>query len=95
VPVRKFCREYGFDIQLPAFEGDATAMREANQQLLTTCDAVILFYGAGDEAWKRTVDNDLKKMPGYRGGKPLLALHVPGRTGRPIKTISRWKNPTD
>src|SRR5262249_26039721 len=76
VPVRKFCREHGFDIQIPAFEGDATALREANQQLLTSCDAVILFYGAGDEAWKRTVDNELKKMPGYRGGKPLLATYT-------------------
>ena len=51
-------------------------MREANQQLLATCDAVILFYGAGDEAWKRTIDNELKKMPGYRGGKPLLASYT-------------------
>jgi hypothetical protein len=76
IPVRKFCREHGFEVQIPAFEGDATAMREANQQLLTTCDAVILFYGAGDEAWKRTVDNELKKMPGYRGGKPLLATYT-------------------
>jgi hypothetical protein len=76
VPVRKFCREHGFDVQIPAFEGDATAIRAANQQLLTTCDAVILFYGAGDEAWKRTVDHELKKMPGYRGGKPLLATYT-------------------
>jgi len=76
VPVRKFCREHGFDVEIPAFEGDATALREANQQLLTTCDTVIVFYGAGDEAWKRTVDNELKKMPGYRGGKPLLATYT-------------------
>jgi hypothetical protein len=76
VPVRKFCREHGFEVQIPAFEGDATAMREANQQLLITCDAVILFYGAGDEAWKRTVDNELKKMPGYRGGRPLPATYT-------------------
>jgi hypothetical protein len=73
VPVRKFCRDQGFEVSLPAFEGDATAVREAHQQLLTTCDAVILFYGAGEEAWKRTLDNELKKMPGYRGGKPLPA----------------------
>ena len=73
VPVRRFCREQGFEVSLPAFEGDATAVREAHQQLLTTCDAVLLFYGAGEEAWKRTLDNELKKMPGYRGGKPLPA----------------------
>ena len=76
VPVRKFCRDHGFEVAIPAFEGDATAVREAHQQLLTTCDAVMLFYGAGDEAWKRTIDNELKKMPGYRGGKPLLASYT-------------------
>jgi hypothetical protein len=43
---------------------------------LTTCDAVLLFYGAGDEAWKRTKDNELKKMAGYRAGRPLLARHT-------------------
>lgn len=51
-------------------------MREAHQQLLTNADAVILFYGAGDEGWKRTIDNELKKMPGYRSGKPLLASYT-------------------
>lgn len=76
VPVRKFCRGLGFEVAIPAFEGDATAVREAHQQLLTNADAVILFYGAGDEAWKRTIDNELKKMPGYRSGKPLLASYT-------------------
>jgi len=76
VPVRKFCREHGFEVQIPVFEGGATALREANQQLLTSCDSVILFYGAADEAWMRTVDNELKKMPCYRGRKPLLAAYT-------------------
>jgi hypothetical protein len=76
VPVRKFCRDHGFEVAIPSFEGDATAVREAHQHLLTTCDAVLLFYGAGDEAWKRTIDNDLKKMPGYRGSRPLLANYT-------------------
>ncbi|UCE63020.1 MAG: hypothetical protein JSU59_09090, partial [Nitrospirota bacterium] len=73
VPVRKFFRDQGFEVAIPAFEGEATVVREAHQQLMTACDAVMLFYGAGDEAWKRTIDNELKKMPGYRAGKPLLA----------------------
>jgi hypothetical protein len=73
VPLRKFLRDQGFKVEIPAFEGDAAAVREAHQQAMTNCEAVILFYGAGDEAWKRTIDNELKKMPGYRSGKPLLA----------------------
>jgi hypothetical protein len=76
VPIRKFCRGLGFEVAIPAFEGDAAAVREAHQQLLTNADAIILFYGAGDEAWKRTIDNELKKMAGYRSGKPLLASYT-------------------
>ena len=76
VPVRKFCRDQGFEVALPVFEGDATAVYAAHQQLVATCDAVLLFYGSGDQAWKRTLDNELKKMPGYRCGKPLLASYT-------------------
>ena len=71
VPVRKYFRDQGFDVSLPAFEGDATAVHEAHQQLMTTCDAVLLFYGAGDEAWKRTIDNELKKDAGLPGRQTL------------------------
>lgn len=73
VPMRKFLREAGLDVKLPVFDGDAGTMRQANEELLARCDAVIVFYGAGDEAWKRTVDSDLQKSKGLRGGKPLLA----------------------
>ncbi len=76
VPLRKFFRGHGFAVETPVFEGDATAVREANQKLLVTGDAILLFYGAGDEAWKHTVDNELRKMPGYRSGKPLLASYT-------------------
>jgi hypothetical protein len=74
VPVRKLCKQLGLDVVLPAFEGDATEVRKTHQQNLARCDAVIVFYGAGDEAWKRTIDNELKKMAGYRGGRPLPAM---------------------
>jgi len=57
-----------------AFEGDAAQVRKSNQQLLAGCDAVMLFYGAGDEAWKRSVDNELTKMAGYR----QTPLHAKG-----------------
>jgi len=74
VPVRKLCKQLGFEAVLPTFEGDASEIRKTNQQSLANCDAVFLFYGAGDEAWKRTIDNELKKMAGYRSGKPLPAV---------------------
>jgi hypothetical protein len=76
IPLRKFLKSEGIDAVIPVFEGDSATIRQANQDLMTRCDAVILFYGAGDEAWKRTVDNDLIKMKAYRDGKPLQANYV-------------------
>ena len=69
IPIRKLCKQEGLEIALPAFEGDAAQVRKANEQLLASCDGVVLYYGAGDEGWKRTIDSELKRMPGYRGGR--------------------------
>ena len=70
-PCASCASNWGLTSQLPAFEGDASEVREANQQNLASCDVVFVFYGAGDAAWKRTIDNELRKMAGYRGGKSL------------------------
>ena len=52
---------------MPAFDGLATEVRQANERQVAACDALLLFYGAGDEAWKRTTDSDLQKQRGRRG----------------------------
>lgn len=69
VGLRKLLREQGIEVALPAFEGDAAAVREANQRLVETSAAVLVFYGAGGEAWKRTTDNELKKQLGLLFGR--------------------------
>lgn len=71
IPLRKFLKARGFESRIPLFEGDSTTVRQANQESLLECDAAIIFYGAGDEAWKRAVDNELRKVKGYRPDKPL------------------------
>lgn len=72
--VRRCLMEKGFEVETPAFGGKAGAVRKANQETLTQCDAAILFYGVGDEAWKRTVENDLHKANAYRDAKPLVSF---------------------
>ena len=76
VPLRKYLKSRGLDVQIPIFEGDAATVRRGNQDLLARCDAVVVFYGAGDESWKRAVDSDLRKMKGYRGDRPLRASYT-------------------
>ena len=72
IPLRKLLQRAGFEVEIPVFSGDAATVRQANQELLAQCDAAVLFYGAGDEAWKRTVENDLRKAPAYRHDKPPM-----------------------
>jgi hypothetical protein len=76
IPLRKFLKSRGCDVQIPLFEGDAATVRQSNQELLAECNAVILFYGKGDEAWKRAMGNELKKISAYRGATPLLANYI-------------------
>ena len=76
LPLRKHLKQRGIEAAIPAFEGSAAAVREANEDMLKTCDAVVLFYGAGDEAWKRTMDSELKKTKACRGTRPLLGVYT-------------------
>lgn len=74
IPLLKFLIGKGCETSRPIFTGeDAGKVREANQALYMGCDAVILFYGTGDQTWKYYQQTELKKMRGLRGDKPLLA----------------------
>lgn len=76
VSMLKFLKGRGLDVKLPIFTGDAAEVREANQELLMRADAVVIFYGAGDEAWKYYKQNELKKIRGLRREKPMLAEYT-------------------
>lgn len=70
IPLRKFLKGLGHEVKIPLFEGAADMVHKANQDLLTECDAVVLFYGAGDEAWKHAAETDIRKI-GARREKPI------------------------
>jgi hypothetical protein len=73
IPLRKYLKAQGFESNLPAFDGDAATVRQSNQDMLSVCDAAVVFYGIGDDAWKRSVDAEIRKAAGYRTNKPPLA----------------------
>ncbi|MCB9251580.1 MAG: toll/interleukin-1 receptor domain-containing protein [Flavobacteriales bacterium] len=66
----------GYDVVLPAFEGDQTDIRLDHQENLINCDAVIIYYGNANELWLRSKMRDLLKMAGYGRKKKLLAKTV-------------------
>ena len=71
MPLRKWLKDQGYKVTLPAFAGDAAALRETHERLLRDCRAALIFYGTGDEAWHRSVSLDLLRALVYRDGRPL------------------------
>ena len=70
LPLRKLLKSKGFQVQTPVFEGSAAEVDRTKQEMLALCNAVVVFYGQGDEGWKRAIDRDLLKSKAYRAGKP-------------------------
>ena len=62
--------EAGFEVRAPIFDGDEAELREYHEENLTSCDAVLLFYGAGNEIWLRRKLREIQKSPGYGRTKP-------------------------
>lgn len=68
VPLLKALRARGYEVSLPLFTGEAAALRQAFAEQAAAAGRVILYYGAGDEAWKYHQLNELSKARGRAGG---------------------------
>jgi len=76
--VRNVLHENGCEVTSPLFEGDETTIRQDQEEILRRCDAVLLFWGAGSESWRRKLHNEILKSAG-RGranGAPLTLLYI-------------------
>jgi hypothetical protein len=71
LPLRKWLKDQGYEVILPAFTGDAAALRETHEGLLRDCGGALIFYGTAEDVWHRSVARDLRRAPVYRDGRPL------------------------
>ncbi len=71
VPLLKRLRAQGLRVSIPVFVGDAAALRKANAELVADCDALILFYGSGDEVWKFHQQSELRKLAALRSAATM------------------------
>ena len=71
IPVNKLLKAHGYEVEIPVFEGDAAAVRQANQEMLTQACGVLVFYGEGGAPWKASIDSELRKLAGGRDGKMI------------------------
>jgi len=84
VPLVKALRALGLSVSVPVFAGDAAELRQRNAQLVADSRAVLVIYGAGDEAWKFHQLSDLQKQAAISGSGPsrwlaLLPPHTPDK----------------
>ncbi len=68
--------ENGMEVILPVFEGDESQIRIDHQENLKTCDAVLIYYGEGNELWMRSKTRELLKIAGYGRTAPLRCKGV-------------------
>lgn len=63
---------------LPLFEGDETEVRKDHEESLLTCAAVLFYWGAGNEGWRRRKQSEVQKSAGLgrAGGAPPTALYI-------------------
>lgn len=74
--LRNYLFERGFNVFLPAFEGDESSIREDHKANLIECDAVVIYYGRGSDVWLRMKQRELQKAAGYGRARPLAAKAI-------------------
>jgi hypothetical protein len=76
MPLRDFLFSKGYEVFLPAFDGDEAEIREDHEQNLRVCDGVIIYYGAGSDLFLRRKLREIQKGAGQGRSTPVRAAAV-------------------
>jgi hypothetical protein len=74
--LQRYLFDQGFEVTLPALDGDETELREDHDNQLRDCDGLLIHYGAGSELWLRQKLGDLRKLAGLGRVAPLRASAI-------------------
>ena len=75
-PWKDYLFDQGLEVLTPIFEGDEAEIREDHEASLQTCDAVLIYYGAGNECWLRRKLREIQKIAGYGRTHPMRAVAI-------------------
>lgn len=85
-PLSDFLYNRGLETIVPPTQGDQQALDEDHIQSLLVCDAVLIYWGAGNDFWLRKKLRDLQKIAGYGRTEKFRARAVyvapPGNTAK-------------
>jgi len=99
VPLMECLGEKGYNVELPVFTGDSASVREANEAVAMACRGALLFFGAGDGAWRKHQLSELTRVQGSRRDNPLRAnftyLAAPDTTDKKVPRFKKESNLID
>src|SRR2546423_765991 len=75
-PLEDYLDGCGFNVSVPAMEGDESSRREDHKANLIECDAVLVYYGRASDVWLRMKQRELQKVAGYGRARPMLAKAI-------------------
>ena len=76
VPIEDHLFDQGFEVVLPAMEGDGAEIRQDHKENLLLCDAILIYCGQASEAWLRAQLRELMKAPGFGRKEPWRARTI-------------------
>ncbi len=71
-----FLYDQGYEVIVPVFEGDEAQVRKDHEENMVLCDAVVFYYGAGNELWLRRKQREILKSAALGRTKPLRAKAI-------------------
>ncbi len=75
-PLEDYLFDQGLEVLVPSFDGDEADIKQAHNEKMIHCDAVLIYYGNCDRAWVDMKLMNLMKAPGYGRTKPFAAKTV-------------------
>jgi hypothetical protein len=73
---RRLLEDLGLEVISPVFEGTEEELRQDHEENLATCDVVVIYYGEGNELWRRRKQRELLRSAGYGRQRKLLASAI-------------------
>ena len=91
-PIADYLYDQGYEVIQPVFEGDESQIRKDHEENLSICDAVLFYFGEGNELWLRQKLREVQKSAAFGRKKPILlkAIYV-GPPDSPSKARFRTR----
>ena len=74
-PLEEYLWDQGVEVLPSLFDGDEAEVRLYHEESLRDCDAVLIYYGQGNELWLRRKISELRKSA-YGRDKPMQAKAI-------------------